>query len=194
MSLLFVPLILIFALSGYISDDEGNEGESVNTMLTHTTKGTVKPTGEGSLYARFETWSRIITRDLPSNPLGNGIGADGLAASRETNNTDDPTDNHFLSVALSAGIPAALLLIWILIRTLILSFRLMRNCERGSDEYDLWRIAIALVASFVLNNIFGTTFTIYSVAPIGWLIIGWVSSSYSEIQNEYQTTEMRLVR
>lgn len=195
-SLLFVPLIMLFALSTFIADDEGyGSDESVNTMLTHTTKGTVKPAAEGSLYARFDTWNRIITKDLPSNPLGNGIGADGLAASREANNTDEPTDNHFLTVALSAGVPAALLLIWILIRSLILSLRLLRNSERGSTEYGLWRIAVALVASFVLNNIFGTTFTIYSVAPICWLIIGWVSSSYGEIQNDYQTTvEMKVIR
>jgi hypothetical protein len=188
MSLLFVPLILIFAVSGYISDDEGNEGESVNTMLTHTTKGTVKPTGEGSLYARFETWSRIITRDLPANPLGNGIGADGLAATREANINEDPTDNHFLSVALSAGVPAAILLIWILYRSLILSLHLLRTSEFGSAEHNYWRIAAALLASFFLNNIFGTTFTIYSVAPIGWLIIGWISSAYGKI--EFETEEI----
>lgn len=187
--LLFVPLILVFAVSTFVADDEGydSDGESVNTMLTHTTKGTVKPAGEGSLYARFDTWNRIITKDIPSNPFGNGLGADGLAATRETNNTDDPTDNHFLTVALSAGVPAALLLILILTRALKLSLRLLRNSERGSYEYGMWRITTALLASFVLNNIFGTTFTIYSVAPIGWLIIGWVSSTYGKI--EFETEE-----
>jgi hypothetical protein len=182
LTLLCAPLVLIFALSAFVSDDDGhdlNEGESVNAMLTHTTKGTVKPAGEGSLYARFQTWTRIITEDLPSNPIGNGIGADGLAASRETNNTDDPTDNHFLSVALSAGVPAALLLIWIFVRSLILSFRLWRNSDPDSPDYGLWRIALALIASFFLNNFFGTSFTIYSVAPIGWLVIGWISVAYS---------------
>ena len=187
-SLLFIPLIAVLALSSLIADDEFevNEGKSVNTMLTHTTKGTVKPTGEGSLYARFETWNRIVTKELPSNPLGNGIGADGLAATRETNNTDDPTDNHFLSVALSAGVPAALLLIWILIRSLILGLRLLRENEKNTPEYAYSRIAVALLASFVLNNIFGTTFTIYSVAPIGWLIIGWISCSYHKFQDEFK--------
>lgn len=188
--LLFVPLALLFALSTLIADDEGydSDGESVNTMVTHTTKGTIKPTAEGSLYARFDTWNRIITKDLPANPLGNGIGSDGLAATREANNTDDPTDNHFLTVALSAGVPAALLLIWILIRSLVLSLRLLRNSERGSPEHGLWRIAVALIASFFLNNIFGTTFTIYSVAPLAWLIIGWISRSYGEIQDDRQQT------
>ena len=42
---------------------------------------------------------------------------------------------------------------------------------------------LALTATFILNNFFGTSFTIYSIAPIGWLIIGWISVSYDEIQN-----------
>lgn len=189
LALLFAPLILISALSSFVGDDEeGNsgDGDSVNTMLTHTTKGTVKPAGEGSLYARFDTWTRIVTKDLPANPIGNGIGADGLAATRETNNTDDPTDNHFLSVALSAGVPAALLLIWIFIRSLILSFRLWHHSDPDSAESGWWRIALALAASFLLNNWFGTTFTIYSVAPLGWLVIGWISAGYGRLQYDFQ--------
>jgi hypothetical protein len=190
--LLFAPLLLISALSSYVGDEqEANtgDGESVNTMLSHTTQGTVKPTGEGSLYARFNTWSRIITRDLPANPIGNGIGADGLAAYRETNNTDDPTDNHILSVALSAGVPAALILIWIFIRSLVMSFRLWRYTDSDSAEYGMWRIALALMASFLLNNFFGTSFTIYSVAPVGWLVIGWISAAYWNKQNDYEPSD-----
>ena len=187
-SLLFAPLLLLFALATFIVPDEeyDSDGESVNTMLTHTTKGTVKPAGEGSLYARFDTWKRIVIEDLPSNPFGNGIGADGLAATRASHNTDDPTDNHFLTVALSAGVPAALLLVWILFRALILSLRLLRDSEFNSAEYGLWRIASALIAAFILNNFFGTTFTIYSVAPVGWLIIGWISSSCGVVRRNFQ--------
>jgi len=28
----------------------------------------------------------------------------------------------------------------------------------------------------ILNNMFGNTFTLYSVAPFGWLLVGWVST------------------
>lgn len=28
----------------------------------------------------------------------------------------------------------------------------------------------------ILNNFFGNTFTLYSVAPIGWLLIGWIGA------------------
>jgi hypothetical protein len=38
------------------------------------------------------------------------------------------------------------------------------------------RIIAALMPVFILNNIFGLTFSLYAVAPIGWLIIGWISA------------------
>jgi hypothetical protein len=28
----------------------------------------------------------------------------------------------------------------------------------------------------ILNNMFGNTFTLYSVAPFGWLLVGWIST------------------
>jgi hypothetical protein len=28
----------------------------------------------------------------------------------------------------------------------------------------------------VLNSVFGLTFTLYSVAPLAWLFIGWIST------------------
>jgi hypothetical protein len=28
----------------------------------------------------------------------------------------------------------------------------------------------------ILNSFFGNTFTLYSVAPLGWLLVGWISA------------------
>jgi uncharacterized membrane protein len=172
---------LLLALSKPLSDDAGSdldENDKVGTMLTHTTKGTVNPTGEGSLEARMETWTQVITRDLPSNPLGRGLGSTTLAASRERIDDDVPIDNHFFSLALSAGVPAALLLFLILCLAAVFCFRGWRRSEPGTKEENLWRIMLALTAAFILNNFFGTSFIIYSIAPIGWLLIGWISATY----------------
>jgi hypothetical protein len=175
--LLCAPFVLIIALSGAMDEDVSSDLENsdgVNTMLTHTTKGTVNPASEGSLYARFETWSYIITEVIPSNPVGAGLGASSLSASR--NSTDDrPVDNHFLTMAVSIGVPATLLLIWILFRAFGICIRRWRESPRDSVEFSNWRIAMALVSTFILNNFFGTSFAIYSVAPIGWLLLGWIS-------------------
>lgn len=177
--LMCAPVVLLLALSKPMSDDAGSdldENDKVGTMLTHTTKGTVNPTGEGSLEARMDTWTQVITRDIPSNPFGSGLGSTTLAASRER--VDDvPIDNHFFSLALSAGVPAALLLFLILCRAALFCFRGWRRSEPGSKAENLWRIMLALTAAFILNNFFGTSFIIYSIAPIGWLLIGWISAT-----------------
>ena len=34
----------------------------------------------------------------------------------------------------------------------------------------------AIMPALILNSIFGLTFSIYSVAPIAWLLIGWISA------------------
>ena len=177
--LLCAPFVLIVVLSGAISEDGASDlddSEGVNTMLTHTTKGTINPASEGSLYVRFETWNYLITEVIPSNPIGAGLGASSVSASR--NSPDDrPIDNHFLTMAVSAGVPATLLLIWILFRAFGICFRKWRESTTDSVEFSNWRIAMALTASFILNNFFGTSFAIYSVAPIGWLLLGWISAN-----------------
>ena len=178
--LLFVPLVLVFALSSSLSNDdiyELDDSQGINTMISHTTKGTVNPTGEGSLYARFETWAKIVTEDLPSNPFGSGLGARTLSVSREDDSSENRAiDNHFLSLAVSAGVPAALLLLWILFKASRLSLKKSRETDIDSDESVKWRIVLALLSTFILNNFFGTSFVIYSIAPIGWLLLGWISS------------------
>lgn len=177
--LLCIPFVLVIVLSGSLANDGASdldEGDGINTMLTHTTKGTVDPAGEGSLYARFETWGYLLTEVLPSNPVGAGLGATTLSASR--NSSDDrPVDNHFFSLTISAGIPALLLLIWILFRAFRICIRLWRESAPDSVEFSNWRIAMALLSSFILNNFFGTSFVIYSIAPIGWLLLGWISAN-----------------
>ena len=190
--LMFAPIVLIVALSKPMSQDAGyelDESDRVGTMLTHTTKGTLNPTGEGSLEARFDTWSQLITRDIPSNPIGIGLGATTLAGNRENTEDNVPIDNHFFSLALSAGFPAALILAFILIRACVFCYRGWLNTEPDSKESMAWRIALALLASFILNNFFGTSFIIYSVAPIGWLLIGWVSVTYAELKKSEELAD-----
>ena len=187
--LMFAPVILLLALAKPVSEDAGyelDEGDRVGAMLTHTTKGTVNPTGEGSLEARFDTWTKVITRDLASNPVGSGLGSTTLSAARENEANAVPIDNHFFSLALSAGVLAAILLLLILIRATVFCYRGWRSSEPGTSEENLWRIVMALMAAFILNNFFGTSFTMYSIAPIGWLLVGWTSVTYLKIKNGKQ--------
>ena len=79
----------------------------------------------------------------------------------------------------------------------IVRLRLRNHCEVetwevGSPDFELsspsvsdaawrearvWRIAAALMPVLMLNSMFGNTFTLYSVAPIGWLLVGWISAA-----------------
>lgn len=186
--LMLAPLVLVIVITKPPGEGEVyelDESDRLGTMLSHTTKGTVNPTSEGSLYARFRTWGYVVTDVLPYKPLGSGLGAATLAASRagiQAKNVDDAIDNHFLNLAISAGIPAALLLLAILLRAFILCLRACRDFELDASGEIFWRIMMALMSSFLLNNIFGTSFTIYSIAPIGWLIVGCVSASYDRLK------------
>jgi hypothetical protein len=44
-------------------------------------------------------------------------------------------------------------------------------------EARVWRIAATLMPVLILNSLFGNTFTLYSVAPVAWLLIGWISAA-----------------
>ena len=107
-----------------------------------------------------------------------------------------PIDSYFISTVITCGLPAALLFMWILFRATRMSWRISRQLQlrRSKSNVDetgemdmeamevewrearVWRIAAALMPVLMLNSFFGNTFTLYSVAPIGWLLVGWISA------------------
>jgi hypothetical protein len=48
--------------------------------------------------------------------------------------------------------------------------------EAAHRDATLWRVATTLMPALILNSMFGNTFTLYSVAPVGWMLIGWISA------------------
>jgi hypothetical protein len=177
--LLAIPLALFLGISSQISDDDIRDFDSsqgVSTMLSHSTKGTFNPSGEGSLDARLTTWTNLVTHDIPRNPLGTGLGDGTPAQIRTSDKEAPPIDNHFLSLAVSAGVPALLLLLWIFYRAGRIGITLWRRSQSDSVMCANMRIVLALLAAFILNNFFGTSFVIYSIAPIGWMLLGWISA------------------
>ena len=176
----------LFVSTQFAGDDSTPKGgEGVSTILSHTTKGTLDPTNEYSLSARLETWSEVLFKTIPSNPIGAGLGGTTVTGARNDANMR-PIDNHFFTIAIGAGVPAALLLVWIFWRSMRTSMRLCRHFDRNTSEFTYYRIAMALIAALILNNFFGTSFVIYSIAPIGWLLIGWLSARSIELKNSPQ--------
>lgn len=179
--LLSLPFIFLFTFTNTLGSDdiyELDESRKMTTMFSHTAKGTVDPTGEGSLYARFESWSYFATEVIPRTPFGLGLGARTLAASRggAEQARSGAIDNYFIILTVSAGIPALLVLLWLLFQAFGYCIKLWQISEPDEDNFALARIAMAILFStYILNNFFGTSFLIYSTAPLGWLLLGWIS-------------------
>ncbi len=180
--MLLAPALLIGILAKAPTNDDmldHGDDERAKALLSHTARGTLNPTKEESLNERFKNWTYLATDVIPYRPLGMGLGATSVGAWRYSDGADTdlpPIDSYFISSVLTCGIPAVLLLIWILCKATSMSWRSYRNAERGSPEARLWRIAAAIMPVLILNNMFGNTFTLYSVAPFGWLLVGWIST------------------
>lgn len=178
--LLLLPIILVLVFVAPPSDEDmwsKGEDETVGTLLSHTQRGTLKPAEEESFQIRLENWRYLLTDVIPYRPLGMGLGAGSLGRARFSNDGDlPPIDSFILIVAITSGIPAALLFVSILARATWLAWRMARGDEDDPRRATLKRIAAALMPALILNSIFGLTFTLYSVAPIAWLLIGWIGA------------------
>ena len=178
--LVLAPVVLISVLVKAPTNDDmlsHDKDDRVGSLVSHTARGTLRPTEEGSLQERLKNWTWFATDLIPYRPLGIGLGGTSLGAWRWNSEMDlPPIDSYFISTVLTCGLPAALLFMWILIRGARMSWRSFRQAEPGSSEARLWRIAATLMPVLILNSMFGNTFTLYSVAPLGWLLVGWISA------------------
>ena len=173
-----VVLIAVFVPAPTNDDMLSHGDDTMGTLLSHTIRGTLRPAEEDSLQERLKNWTFLATDVIPYRPLGIGIGGTSLGAWMFNKDLDlPPIDSYFISVVLTCGLPVALLFMWILLRATRMSWRAFRLAEPGSHEVRVWRIAATLMPVFILNSMFGNTFTLYSVAPVGWLLIGWISAS-----------------
>ncbi len=178
--LLLAPALLIVALAKAPTNDDmldHSEDDRMGTVLSHTARGTLNPTEEGSLQERIKNWTFLATEFIPYRPLGIGLGGTSVAAWRFNSELDlPPIDSYFISTIITCGLPTALLFMWILLRATRMSWVSYRRAPAGSSDARVWRVVVTMMPVFILNSFFGNTFTLYSVAPIGWLLIGWISA------------------
>ena len=183
------PVVLIAALVKAPTNDDmlSHGGDTMGTVLSHTLRGTLRPAQEDSLQERLKNWTWLATEYIPYRPLGIGIGGTSVGAWRFNSDLDlPPVDSYFISTVITCGLPSALLFMWILLgatkmswhafRDAYLRSRDIRSHETVWREARVWRIATTLMPVLILNSMFGNTFTLYSVAPIAWLLIGWISA------------------
>lgn len=99
------------------------------------------------------------------NPLGQGVGSATIAAERfggETVGTESDPSN----IAVATGIPGLLAYCFVVVSGFSLAFRTARNQR---DMLSLVALGVLVVTSLQWLN--GGT---YSVAPIPWLMLGWL--------------------
>ncbi len=163
--------------------------DKLGTMLSHTARGTLQPGQENSLQDRFRIWTRLTTKVIPANPLGTGLGAGTVAAARFANPEETlyPIDSFIAILIVGCSLPTALLFLWILGRTWLLAIRIFKHALPATPAATVRRIAAAILPMLILNSFFGLTFTIYSAAPIAWLIIGWINAEAARDEQWLET-------
>jgi hypothetical protein len=65
-----------------------------------------------------------------------------------------------------------------------MSWRGFRSAGPDSEQSEMWRVMLAIMPVLAFINLFGYSFLLVSVAPVGWLLIGWVSAQETRMQAE----------
>jgi O-antigen ligase/polysaccharide polymerase Wzy-like membrane protein len=193
--LLLLPFVIVAMLVKPPQAEEvwsNDETQTVTTVLSHTQRGMLKPAEEASFQERMTNWAFLLTEVIPFRPLGAGIGAGSLSEWRFNQGADElpPVDSSILMVGITCGIPGILLFVWILCRSALLSLRLARRSERERSDWITRQIVVALMVATIVNSVFGLTFTLYSIAPLVWLFMGWISA---ETMRAHESTERETI-
>jgi len=77
-----------------------------------------------------------------------------------------------------------MLCLWIFGHATLISWRAFRRAAPDSHESGVWRVTLAIMPVLAFINLFGYSFLLVSVAPVGWLLIGWVSAQELKIRDE----------
>lgn len=177
--LIVVPALLLGVLLKPPTEDDMkglDETQASAALVSHSMRGTLRPTQEGSWQERVKTWTYLATQVVPYRPLGLGLGATSLGAAKFGGDKLPPVEGYLLGLIVTCGLPTAVFCAWIIWRAAAISGRFWVAASAGTPEAEVWRVLAALMPVFILNNIFGSTFTLYSLAPVGWMLIGWVSA------------------
>jgi len=181
LALLLIPATLIVIMAkppGEEAIQQSKQDQVSETLVAHSMRGTLNPTAEGSFQARLDNWAYLATNVVPYRPFGLGLGATTIGMVQFGNLGDEyrPTDGYIIGLVIACGLPTAVFCLWILCRTMLLAVRAYRRATPGAREAGIWRVVASLMPSLVFTTVFGNSLAIYSIAPIGWLLIGWIGA------------------
>jgi len=140
------------------------------TMAGHTARGFFDPIGERTFQGRLNLWKRLLTEVVPRNPVGYGLGSTSIAA-QKFGSSAIGTEGYIFALFVNSGVVGGLLFLIISLTALKKGIELSIQSEGNKA---LAPLVLAIIVGLTLNNIFGSSFVLYSVAPIGWFLIGWI--------------------
>ena len=191
LTVLLLPFAMMMVLFKAPEVEEmwsNDETQTVTTVLSHMQRGVLKPAGEESFQERMKNWTFLLTEVIPYRPLGAGIGAASLSEWRFNKSGDElpPIDSSILLHGIACGIPGLLLFVWILSRATWFSLQAARRADAQDHNSTTKRTITAIMFALILNSVFGLTFTLYSIAPLVWLFMGWISAETLRIRRGHE--------
>jgi len=153
------------------------------TLGAHAARGFINPLAEVSFWSRLNVWSHLFSDILRRNPVGYGLGSTSIAAVK-FGSSEIGTDSYVFSIFVNSGIAGGILF---LIITLMSIKRATELSFQSEDNKALCRLVLAVTAGLALTNIYGQSFIVYSVAPIGWFLIGYLArqtNSQTKVQQD----------
>ena len=170
--LLASAFVVIMSFVSPPSSESVYESQSIfYTMAGHTARGFINPVGERTFQGRLSLWKRLVMDVVPRNPVGYGLGSTSIAA-RKFAGLGIGTESYIFALFVNSGVVGGLLFLIISLTVLKKGTELSLQPEHSKV---LASLVLAIVAGLILNNVFGSSFVLYSVAPIGWLLIGWIA-------------------
>ncbi len=175
LALLASAFVVIMSFISLPADEFDYQGQSIfYTMAGHTARGFFNPVNERTFQGRLSLWKYLLTDIVPRNPIGYGLGSTSIAA-QKFGSLGIGTEGYIFALFINSGMVGGLLF-------LIISFLALKKGtklsiqSRGSEV--LTPLILAIIAGLSLNNVFGSSFVLYSVAPIGWFLIGWIAKQH----------------
>jgi hypothetical protein len=140
------------------------------TMAGHTARGFFNPIGESTFQGRLNLWKYLFADIVRGNPVGYGLGSTSIAA-QKFGGWGVGTEGYIFAIFVNSGVVGGLL--FLIISLVVLKKGIELSIQSGSNK-TLAPLVLAIITGLTLNNIFGSSFILYSVAPVGWFLIGWI--------------------
>ena len=156
-----------------VSEFDYQRSSIFSTMAGHTALGLLNPTSQSTFQSRLDLWKYLFTDIVRRNPFGYGLGSTSVAA-QKFGGSGVGTEGYLFALFVNSGVAGGLLF-------LIISFvALKKGAElsiKSEGSKALAPLVLAIIAGLTLNNVFGNSLVLYSVAPIGWFLIGWIAKA-----------------